>query len=225
MPGRHVATSSSSPKKSQTLARGWPTLKESRSVVCGPAPTELLDCIGEAATDAGRVIGAISFSTRGGGLAVGLEARDTSPSARRQHALDCAHDADVAGAAAQIAGQLLADARLIRRRQAEHDVARGDQHAGRAIAALQRVLGAESFAQIRHTASSSKPSMVRTSSAVAADGIGDAGARRRAVDLDGARAAHAVLAAEMRAGQRQVLAQEVGELQCAARPARSTALR
>ena len=54
--------------------------------------------------------------------------------------------------------------------------------------------------------------MVRIDRAVAAAGVGDAGARRRAVDLDGAGAAHAVLAADMRAGQQQVAAQQIGEL-------------
>jgi hypothetical protein len=40
----------------------------------------------------------------------------------------------------------------------------------------------------------------------------DAGARRRAVDLDRAGAAHAVLAAKVRSGQHQLATQEVGEL-------------
>ena len=53
--------------------------------------------------------------------------------------------------------------------------------------------------------------MVRTLAPVAGDRVGDAGARRLAVDLDGAGAADAMLAAEMRAGQQQMLAQEVGE--------------
>ena len=38
-----------------------------------------------------------------------------------------------------------------------------------------------------------------------------AGARRHAVDLDGAGAADAVLAADMGAGHRQLMAQEIGE--------------
>src|SRR5882757_2742386 len=48
--------------------------------------------------------------------------------------------------------------------------------------------------------------------AVAAAGVGDAGACRCTVDLDGASPAHAVLAADMRAGQHQLAAQQIGEL-------------
>src|SRR5262249_57182788 len=48
--------------------------------------------------------------------------------------------------------------------------------------------------------------------AIATAGMDDAGARRRAVDLDRAGAAHALLAAEVRSGQHQLAAQELGEL-------------
>ena len=48
--------------------------------------------------------------------------------------------------------------------------------------------------------------------AVAGDREGDARARRRAVDLERAGAAHAVLAAEVGAGEPLALAQEVGEV-------------
>ena len=49
--------------------------------------------------------------------------------------------------------------------------------------------------------------------AVARHGVGDAGARGRAVDQHGAGAAHAVLAADVGAGEELVLAQEIGEVQ------------
>src|SRR5581483_5161097 len=42
----------------------------------------------------------------------------------REYALDRAHDTDVARAAAEISGELLADARLVRIRKPRHDVAR-----------------------------------------------------------------------------------------------------
>ena len=48
--------------------------------------------------------------------------------------------------------------------------------------------------------------------AVAGHGIGDAGARRHAVEQQRAGAANAVLAAEMGAGQIEVVAQEIGEM-------------
>ena len=54
--------------------------------------------------------------------------------------------------------------------------------------------------------------MVRTLGAVAGDRVGDAGARDLAVDLHRAGAADAVLAADVRAGEQQLLAQEVGEV-------------
>ena len=48
--------------------------------------------------------------------------------------------------------------------------------------------------------------------AVAGHRVGDARARDLAVDLHRAGAADAVLAADMRAGEQQLLAQEVGEM-------------
>jgi hypothetical protein len=58
--------------------------------------------------------------------------------------------------------------------------------------------------------SSSNASMVRTS--VAGHGEGDAASRRRTVDHHRAGAADALLAADMRTGQQQFLAQEIGEV-------------
>src|SRR5262249_21326175 len=50
------------------------------------------------------------------------------------------------------------------------------------------------------------------SGAVTRDRVGDAGARDLPVDLHGAGAADAVLAADVGAGEQQLLAQKVGEL-------------
>jgi hypothetical protein len=55
---------------------------------------------------------------------------------RLDHASNRIDDAEIAGAAAQIAGKLDPDSALVRVRQPAHDVARRDQHAGRAEAAL-----------------------------------------------------------------------------------------
>ena len=100
------------------------------------------------------------------------------------HALDGVDDAHVAGAAARlplISVRISARDRPPLRRD---EVARGDQHAGRAVAALQRVRLGEGLAQLRPSAaSSSKPSMVRTLRAVAGHGVGDARAGDLAVDL------------------------------------------
>src|SRR5262249_31928521 len=77
---------------------------------------------------------------------------------------------------------------------------------------LQSVLSREGLAQCRHHAVVAETLDGADRSAVAAAGMGDAGARRRAVDLDGAGTAHAVLTSDMSAGQHQVAAEQVGEL-------------
>ena len=53
------------------------------------------------------------------------------------------HDADIAGAAAQISAQSDADETLIGLRQPQHEIARGDQHSRRAVTALQRMFTRE----------------------------------------------------------------------------------
>ena len=63
-------------------------------------------------------------------------------------ALDCTDYADIAGAAAQVAAH--SDANLAFRGgfRPQYEIARGDQHAGSAVAALQSVLAGESDAQL-----------------------------------------------------------------------------
>ena len=61
--------------------------------------------------------------------------------------------------------------------------------------------------------------------AVDLHGEREAGARRLAVDVDGAGAAHAVLAADMGAGRSDLMTQEIGQQQSAARPRRRMACR
>ena len=129
-----------------------------------------------------------------------------------RHAAHRLDDAEIAGAAAEVAGKLDPDALLVGARQALHDVARGDQHAGRAEAALQRVLAREGLAQPLHQRIVVEALDGAHVLPVAGDRKGDAGARRLAVDQDRAGAAHAVLAAEMRAGEPAMLAQEVAEV-------------
>ena len=60
----------------------------------------------------------------------------------------------------------------------------GDQHAGRAVAALQGVLAREGLAQGGHHRVVAEALDGADRGAVATAGMGDAGARRRAVDLD-----------------------------------------
>ena len=86
-----------------------------------------------------------------------------------------------------------------------------DQHPGRTEAALQRVLGGEGGAQGRPSPDRHRSPRWSGHRRLQADGEGDAGrapARRR---QHGAGAADALLAAEMRPGQTQLLAQEIGE--------------
>ena len=87
-----------------------------------------------------------------------------------------------------------------------------DQHARRAVAALQRVLGGKGGAQFGHQRVVVEAFDGAHVGAVAGDREGDAGARRRAVDLQRAGAADALLAAEMGPGQALLLAQEVGKM-------------
>src|SRR5581483_7566087 len=129
----------------------------------------------------------------------------------RQHARDRAHDPGIAGAAAEIAAELEADARGVGVREPAHDVARGHQHAGRAVAALEPVLGLEGGAKPRGNRILVEPLDGADLAPLAGERQGDAGARRRIVDQQGAGAADAVLAADMRAGQELLLAQEIGE--------------
>ena len=130
----------------------------------------------------------------------------------RQHPGNRGDDALIAGAAAQVAAELDPDATRVGRGQADHDVARGDQHARRAVAALQAVLGGEGAAQARHDRVVVEALDGAHLGAVAGKRVGDAGARDLAVDLHRAGAADAVLAAQVRAGQQQMLAQEVGQV-------------
>ena len=97
-------------------------------------------------------------------------------------------------------------------RQAQHDVARGNQHSGRAEATLQAVLFRKSAPQRAIMTSCRKPSIVRTDGAVAHHRIGDAGACRVAVQQQGARTARALLAPQMRGRQVKLLSKEIGKM-------------
>ena len=64
-----------------------------------------------------------------------------------EHALHRADNAGIAGAAAEIAAHGDADVLFARLVEPRHHVARGDEHARRAVAALQRMLAREGGAQ------------------------------------------------------------------------------
>ena len=129
-----------------------------------------------------------------------------------QHLLDRRDDADIAGAAAEVARKLEADARLVGVRQPRDDVAAGDQHAGRAIAALQGVMRRERRAQVGHHRIVAQALDGGDLRALAGHREGDARARGCAVDQHRARAADAVLAADVSTGEILLAAQEIREM-------------
>src|ERR1700709_2030475 len=94
----------------------------------------------------------------------------------------------------------------VRCREAQDDIPRGNQHAGRTVAALQGMLTCKRLAQGGHHRVVAKALDGADPRTVATAGVSEAGARRHAVDLDSAGAAHAMLAADMRAGQQQAAA-------------------
>ena len=90
-------------------------------------------------------------------------------------------------------------------------IERGHQHARRAEAALQAVVLAERLLQRVERRRPRQPLDRRHLGAVGLHGEHQARARGLAVDQDRARAADAVLASDVRAGEPEVLAQEVRE--------------
>src|SRR5262245_24509720 len=121
------------------------------------------------------------------------------------------HDVMVAGAAADIAFELVADGLLIELvALAPDDIDRRHDHAGRAIAALQRVVLAERLLhRMQRAVRLGEPFDRGDVGALHLPGKGRAGLHRLAVDMDHAGAALRGVAAHMRAGQPQVLAQEL----------------
>ena len=89
----------------------------------------------------------------------------------------------------------------------------GGDHAGRAEAALQRVMLAEGFLQRREVGIVGQPFDGHDLGALGLHREHQAGAHRGAVDDDGAGAAHPVLAADMGPGQPQMVTQAVRQRQ------------
>src|SRR6516162_6602261 len=129
-----------------------------------------------------------------------------------QDAANGAYDADISGAAAQVAAQLEADAPLVGSGKTGDDVARRDQHSRRTEPALQTMLGRERLPQRGHDGIALQPFDGRDLRAFAKDRIGNAGSRRLAVNQQRTRTARALFAAQMRAGQTKPFAQQVGEM-------------
>ena len=140
----------------------------------------------------------------------------TSPHAGRseprlRHRFDRIDDRLIAGAAAVIAGEMLADCLAARHVAAREQFLRADQHAGRAIAALQRVaLAGRRAADRRSRRCPTGPRWFRPPRRrIAPPASGSRARSRRRAHRAGA--ADAVLAADMGAGQRKILAQEIDQ--------------
>ena len=146
-------------------------------------------------------------------LMTGHLGHSTAPSSRgttsgEEHALD---DALVAGAAADVAGQLLAHLALVGVGLVAQQRERRHHEAGRAEPALEGELSMNACWSGCSVSPSARPSIVVDVAAVGLHREHEARAHRLAVDEHRARAAHAVLAAEVGAGELELLAQEVGE--------------
>ena len=144
------------------------------------------------------------------------------PRCRAQHRLD---DRVIARAAAVVPADRLADGRRIGRRVALQEIVRGEQHARRAEAALERVLRAEGLLELGDRAALGQALDRLDAAAVRLGGQHQAAAHGRAVHAHGARAAHAVLASDVRAGQPELVAEEIDEVLRGPRPRATRATR
>src|SRR5262249_49152690 len=126
--------------------------------------------------------------------------------------LDRLDDVLIAGAPAQVAGDAEADLLLARVRVLLQQAVRAHDHAGRAEAALKPVHLAKAFLQGGQRAVGSGHAFDRQDlGAIGLDGEHGAGLHRLAVEVHRAGAAMAGLAADMRAGQVELLAQEMDQ--------------
>src|SRR5262249_19749186 len=132
--------------------------------------------------------------------------------AGRKHILDGIDDRLVAGAAAVVSGQVLADLVARGAGETKHEIMSGHQHAGRAESALERVAPMEGFLQLRELAGVGQSFDGIDSAPIRLYGKHQATAHDLAVDADRAGAAHAMLAGGVRSSETQLLAEEVDEM-------------
>src|SRR5215475_7899156 len=120
-------------------------------------------------------------------------------------------DAGIAGTAADLAAELVADRLDVGSADPTQNVPRHDQHAGRAEAALQGMAFVKVAPEHLQDRIVPQPFKGDDGAAVAHHGEHEARPRRLAVDEDRAGPAGAVLAAEMCRDQAAALAHEIGE--------------
>src|SRR5215470_2898353 len=104
---------------------------------------------------------------------------------------------------------MLADRVAARRAALREQLLRGEQHAGRAEAALQRVAAPEVLLQVGNLAGIGHAFDGLDPRAVVLNREGETAAHHDAIDTHGAGAAEAVLPAYMAAGQAERLPQEI----------------
>src|SRR3954462_12583794 len=124
---------------------------------------------------------------------------------------DRVDDVPVAGAAAAVAPEALADLVVGRPRIALEQGGRGDQHAGRAVAALEGVVVGERPLQRRQLVARGEALDRADARAVGLDGEQHAALHELPVEQDAARAAVARVAADVAAGQVDVVAQKMDQ--------------
>src|SRR5581483_5154028 len=142
------------------------------------------------------------FAGRTAGLAAAL--------AENPH--DRFDDIYIPGATAKIAAELEPYSFGSRIRNAQDNISGCHQHTRRAEAALQTMLFSKRSAQRHHDGIVFKALDGANAGAIAHHGVCNAGTRRLTIDQQRACAACALLATQMRAGQIQVLPQEVSEM-------------
>src|SRR3989454_574192 len=132
---------------------------------------------------------------------------------RLGNGFDRIDDRLVAGAAAVVAGEIFADALARRVRLVAQKRLRRHEDARRAETALQRVGEHEGALQLLDLARVGQALDRVHLAAVGLRGEHETGAHDLAVDSHGARAAHAVLAADVGAGELELVPEEVGEVE------------
>ena len=140
-----------------------------------------------------------------------LRRAPTRPRQLAGRLLDRLDDVHVAGAAAEVAADPLPDLLLVRVRVLVEQPGRLHDHARRAEAALEAVLVPERLLERVERRAVGHALDRLDLGAVGLDGEHRARLGALAVDVDGARAAVAGVAADVRAGEAEVVAQEVDE--------------
>src|SRR5258705_5389822 len=136
-----------------------------------------------------------------------------APHAPPRRGLDRIDNGLIARAAAVIAGQMLAYALPIRLGFLLQQILRGDKHTRRAKAALQRVAISKCGLEVGDLAAVGQSFNGYDRCAVCLHRQHQAGTNDLTVDAYRASAANPMLATDMRSGQLQMLAQEVGQVE------------